>query len=235
MKIAIVTGVTSGIGKAIALRLHKKGMRVVGCARRRERLEALTLKLGENFTPVVCDLRNEDDIKTLFEKAKSLGQLSLLVNNAGVGYDTGLIKGESEKWRAMLELNVLALSICTREAIALMGNEGHIVHISSMAAHRIPPGSGMYSATKYAVRALTEALRQELRENNSRIRVSSISPGYVRTEFHNTFNGRDDVDHYAGKEVLESEDVANALEYLLSQPEHVQVHDVLMRSTSQKT
>ena len=163
----------------------------------------------------------------------------MLVNNAGVGRRSPLMSGSSEDWREMLDLNVLSLLISTREALADMsrGDRGHVIHISSMSAHRVPSGGGVYSATKHAVRALTEALRLELREAESKIRVSSISPGFVETEFASVFN-RDPqagVETYGRFKVLSSEDVVETLLYVLGAPGHVQVHDVLVRPRDQPT
>src|SRR5690606_9265725 len=105
------------------------------------------------------------------------------------------------------------------------------LHFSSMSAHRVPPGSGVYGATKYAVRALTEALRKELREAGSPIRVSSVSPGLTETEFHLDFFGSEAQarDNYAALRVLDAADVVEAVRYALSQPPHVEVHDILVR------
>ena len=130
--------------------------------------------------------------------------------------------------------------MCTREAVADMrrrGDDGHVVHVSSMAAHRVPPGSGMYSASKYAVRALTEALRQELRAAGSQIRVGAVSPGFVETEFAARYSKSDEAaqETYGQFKVLEPGDVAEAVKYLLSTPPHVQVHDILMRPRDQPT
>src|SRR5207237_2939991 len=111
--------------------------------------------------------------------------VDLLVNNAGLGRVAPLGSAPTERWREMFEVNVLGLCIATREAIQDMerrGVAGHVVHVSSMAGHRVPgPDSGFYAATKFAVRALTEALRRELRERKSAIRVTAISPGHVHT------------------------------------------------------
>jgi NADP-dependent 3-hydroxy acid dehydrogenase YdfG len=139
----------------------------------------------------------------------------------------------------MLELNVLALCICTREAVTDMrtrGDDGHVIHIASMASHRVPPGSGVYSASKFAVRSLIEGLRLELRALGSDIRVGAISPGYVETEFAKNY-AHGDVEHaqrtYSQFKVLEPDDIARTIVHMLEAPAHVQIHDVLMRATRQ--
>ena len=239
---ALVTGASSGIGRAIAVALAHHGMRVVLAARRADRLAALEQELtqtGAEVLSVVADLRDETQILSLFEQTRRrFGGVDVLINNAGLGHKAPLMSADTELWREMLELNVLALCICTREAVKDMqarGAAGYVIHISSMAAHRVPPGSGVYAGSKFAVRALTEALRQELRDANSPIRVSAISPGYVETEFAAQYNKSEEAARqtYGRHKVLEADDIAAAVVYLLSQPEHVQVHDVLMRATEQ--
>ena len=240
---ALVTGASSGIGRAIAESLAHCGMNVAVCARRRERLDELAKALAGApgaILPLVCDLRDEAAIQATFAAVRDrFGGVDVMINNAGLGHAAPLTRGSTEAWREMLEVNVLALCVCTREAIADMRrrgvDDGHVIHISSMAAHRVPQGSGVYSASKYAVRALTEALRQELREAKSRIRVTAISPGFVETEFAAHFHQSDEAASktYGRHKCLEDRDVAAAVVYALSQPPHVQVHDVLMRPTEQ--
>lgn len=241
--VAAITGASSGIGTAIANRLAADGYNLALCARRRQRLAELADKLSlqhdiEVLTQAV-DLRDEAGILSWFGAiATRFKRLDVLINNAGLGYKESLTSGSTEKWRETLDVNVIALSICTREAIKLMrdrGNDqGHIVHISSMSGHRVP-GSGMYSASKFAVRALTEGLRQELRTNGSAIRISSISPGFVETEFAEKYSGsREQAQQvYSQFPVLQPTDIANAISYVLSQPNYVQVHDILLRPTHQ--
>ena len=144
----------------------------------------------------------------------------------------------AQTWREMLEVNVLGLCVCTREAAADMlarKSDGHIVHVSSMAAHRVPPGSGVYSATKFAVRSLTESLRQELRALGSSIRITSVSPGFVETEFAEVYSGSEEEARavYSQYPMLQASDIAESVWYAISQPAHVQVHDILMRPTQQ--
>jgi NADP-dependent 3-hydroxy acid dehydrogenase YdfG len=239
--VAAITGASSGIGRAIAYRLAQDGYDLALAARRQDQLQALQQDLSAfpgNVLIQSVDLRQEDQILDWFAVIQARwGRLEVLVNNAGLGYQASLISGSTEAWRETLEVNVLALCICTREAIRLMqaqGDRGHIVHMGSMSGHRVP-GSGVYSASKFAVRALTEGLRQELRAANSRIRISAISPGYVETEFAEKYHRSAEQAQvvYSQFPVLQPVDVANAVAYVLSQPAHVQVHDLLVRPTEQ--
>jgi NADP-dependent 3-hydroxy acid dehydrogenase YdfG len=214
-------------------------MRVATCARRSDRLDALKAEVGDAITPLVVDLRDEAAVVGMFADIRDrLGGVDVLVNNAGLGHKAPLLSGETALWREMLEVNILALCVCTREAIADMrrrDTDGHVIHISSMAAHRVPPGSGVYSATKYAVRSLTESLRQELRGAGSPIRISSISPGFVETEFAERYHKSAEAaaKTYLRYKVLDADDVTRAVTFVLGQPAHAQVHDLLLRPTEQ--
>ncbi len=241
-RVALVTGASAGIGAAVAERLARDGMKVAMCARRIDRLETLRKSIGGlDVLPISADLRQEADIAAMFERIREeWGGVDVLVNNAGLGHDAPLTSGKTDDWREMLDVNVLALLVCTREAVSDMrrrGDDGHVIHISSMAAHRVPPGSGVYSATKYAVRSLTEGLRQELRALESRIRVTAISPGFVETEFAAKYHKSEDValETYSRYKVLESEDIADAVSWSLLGPPHMQVHDILIRPRDQKS
>ncbi|MBT9314110.1 SDR family NAD(P)-dependent oxidoreductase [Leptothoe spongobia] len=243
--VAAVTGASSGIGTAIATRLAADGYDLALCARRQQRLTDLASKLSQEYDIEVLthtvDLRDEAKILEWFSAiATRFKGLDVLVNNAGLGYKESLTSGTTDKWRETLDVNVIALCICTREAIKLMRDfgkdQGHVVHISSMSGHRVP-GSGMYSASKFAVRALTEGLRQELRAANSAIRISAISPGFVETEFAEKYSGSLEQAHqvYSQFPILQPQDIANAIGYVLSQPDYVQVHDILVRPTQQSS
>lgn len=241
-QVALVTGASSGIGEAIARRLAAAGYRLAICARRQERLDQLAADLraaGAKVLTQPADLRHEPDMLKLFQTIRDTwGGVDVLINNAGLGHQESLMSGKTEAWREMLEVNVLALCVCTREAIQDMqrqGDSGHIVHISSMSAHRVPAGSGVYSATKFAVRSLTEGLRQELRAAGSAIRVSAISPGFVETEFAEKYHQSPEKANevYGQFPVLQPDDIAAAVWYALSQPDYVQVHDILVRPTLQ--
>ena len=243
---ALVTGASSGIGEGIAMAFAKRGMRVAIAARRVARLEALAAHLkqagAEDVLILPLDMRDTGAVEKAFVELKNTwGEgVDVLVNNAGLGLDEPLMNGETEAWRTMLEVNVLGLAVATREALAQMnesGTAGHIIHISSMASYRVNPGSGMYSATKHAVRALTEGLRKELRAAGSPIRVSAISPGFVATEFAQVYHGSEEKAEqvYGRFDVLQVEDICRTLTYILDSPPHMEVHDVLLRPTDQET
>ncbi|KAJ8878079.1 hypothetical protein PR048_022543 [Dryococelus australis] len=177
---------------------------------------------------VKADLTKEGDILAAFQWVKdNLGGVDVLVNNAGMAPNNNLTDGNTSVWKQLLDLNVLALSICTREAIKSMKergvNDGHVVHINSIAGHSVITFSGfyMYSATKHAVTALTEGLRKELVQEKSNIRVTSVSPGSVDTDALRGANLPEDMLKAMPK--LLPEDIADAVVYALSAPAHVQV------------
>ncbi|CAG2168672.1 unnamed protein product [Oppiella nova] len=246
-RVALVTGSSVGIGRAISASLVEHGLKVVGCARNINQLNELEAelsakKLKGSFKGIKCDLRRESDIKSMFEEIKStFGRIDICINNAGLAKDAPLISGDTEFWREMLDVNVTALSICTRESIQLMQtnniSDGHIIHVSSMSGHRIVPSSAthFYGATKFAVRALAEGLRQELRAINSGIRITLVSPGMVETEFavRLTNSKEKGFDPYADTPCIKAEDISQIVVNILQMPAHVEINDVLVRPTFQ--
>uniref|UniRef100_H2YGD0 Dehydrogenase/reductase SDR family member 11 n=1 Tax=Ciona savignyi TaxID=51511 RepID=H2YGD0_CIOSA len=179
-----------------------------------------------------------------FVKEK-FGSIHVLVNNAGLAhFAASLLAGKTELWKDMLDVNVLALSICTREAIQLMKasnvDNGHIFNISSVAGHVISSMAPFYSCTKFAVKALTEGLRQELRAVESHIRVTSISPGAVLTDFGfrpYVFSLRNLNPRYNSStfpihvDMLKSDDIADTVVFALQAPPHVDVNEIIVRPT----
>jgi NADP-dependent 3-hydroxy acid dehydrogenase YdfG len=239
---ALVTGGSRGIGAAVTARLLAEGMRVVSCSRRQGAVADILAEAdpaGEHSLAVAVDVREEASVQAAFAAARDrFGGVDVLINNAGLGHAAPLAAGTVEEWREMLEVNLLGLCICTREALADMrarGGFGQIVHIGSMAGQRVPAGAGLYAATKHAVRALTESLRIELREAGDNIRIGEICPGFVETGFaaHYMKSEEKAREIYSQFKVLEADDVAEAVVYMLSCPPHVQVHDILMRPTEQ--
>ncbi|PNF16600.1 Dehydrogenase/reductase SDR family member 11 [Cryptotermes secundus] len=240
-RVAVVTGASAGIGAAIAKELVKKGLKVVGLARRVERIEELAASLKSapgKLHALKCDVTKESEVQAAFKWIKTnLGGVDILINNAGAAYNSKLITGPVENWRRILDLNVLALSVCTKEALESMKekgvDDGHIVHINSVAGHRIPTSgmsTNMYWASKHAVTLLTEGLRQELVAEKSKIRVTSVSPGVVETEFiAATGSEVDPKQIYSSFPHLEAKDVADAVLYVLGVPPHVQIHELTIK------
>ncbi|XP_031332063.1 farnesol dehydrogenase-like [Photinus pyralis] len=235
-KVAVVTGASSGIGASIATHLVNSGLLVVGVARRKDHLEELQKKLGEKFSAVFADVGNEKDVFRLFSWiTQNIGVVHVLVNCAGVFRPKGLLDGETSDWVETFDTNVVGLCVVTREAVTIMranGVDGHIVHISGLAGHYVVPLPYMnvYSASKFGVRALTETLRQELIASGSKIKVSSVSPGFVLSEMT---SGEGAICYQDGTSILAPEDVAEAVLYVLGSPAHVQVHELIIRPVGQ--
>ncbi|KAF5272817.1 hypothetical protein FQA39_LY07844 [Lamprigera yunnana] len=242
-KVAIVTGASAGCGEAIATALVDSGMQVVGLARREEKLNELSRRLNKSgksgkFHPVKCDITNENDIKNAFQWVKNnLKEVHVLVNNAGIGKPLGLLSGKPSDWLDILKTNVLGLSIATQQAVNDMiqkKNDGHVIHISSVLGHYVArvPNSNMYPASKFAVTALTETLRQELNQIGSKIKITSISPGPVDSEFQKATTATSNEEweqFFTQLPKLQPEDVADAVIYVLSTPPHVQVQELMIR------
>jgi NADP-dependent 3-hydroxy acid dehydrogenase YdfG len=236
VKVAWVTGASSGIGAAVVRRLHADGYHVMGIARRADRLQALANELQPAPWVEVCDVTDETAVRRAFTRLVARwGVPDVVVSSAGAGHGASLLEGTVSDWRTILEVNVLALALCSRlaaEAMLEHGQAGTIVHISSMSGHRVPAHAGMYAASKFAVQALTEGLRLELRERGSTIRVASISPGTVQTRFG---LDPDEPDRERDYPLLQAEDVADAVMYVVNAPPHVDVGDVKLRPTGQSS
>ncbi|KAK7864239.1 hypothetical protein R5R35_009509 [Gryllus longicercus] len=252
-RVAMVTGASAGIGAAIAYQLQDVGMNVVALARGVDKIpgavEAARSEAAGRGRSVAakaaapgkllcraCDVQREADITAAFAWAKeALGGVDVLVNCAGLAGDTRLLDTNTSDWKKVLDINVLGLSICTREAIQQMRargvDDGHVVHISSVCGHIMPflPEWSMYHASKHAVRVLTEGLRKELVAAKSRIRVTEVSPGMVRTSFLNETRSANPEEWYAQRAHLFPEDVADAVLYALGTPPHVQIHEIMIK------
>lgn len=239
-KVAVITGASSGIGEATAEALAAEGAIVVAAARREERLEDLKQRVEDTGTRVMtvqCDVTDEEQAHDLIRKAnEEFGHVDILVNNAGVMPLSRIEKGLSDQWRQMFDVNVLGLLYVTDAAIQVMKRQGsgHIVNISSVAGRRSNPTTGVYSGTKYAVNAISEALRGELVEYG--IRVTIVEPGAVATELTNHITDEEvleGVKEMANMEHLESEDIANAVAYAVTQPRRVNVNEILIMPIEQ--
>lgn len=228
-KTALVTGASSGIGRAISSQLLDAGATVLGLCRD-------TSKLPDGVQPIACDLSDSTQIDSVF---KSLTHLDILINNAGLALLSRISDGNPADWETMWRLNVQALTICSQKALALFPEAGgQIVNTSSMSGHRVPATGGFYSPTKFAVRAITDALRSELRADDNPTRIATVSPGYVDTPLLDYyFKGREDqlAQTRASIRMLQPEDVAAAVLHILQTPLHVEITDIQMRSVDQKS
>jgi NADP-dependent 3-hydroxy acid dehydrogenase YdfG len=227
--VLLITGASSGIGAATARRASKAGYRLVLGARREDRLNELTGELGgaERAIGVRCDVTDWDDDQALAKAAlDSFGRIDAVLANAGFGAKRGFLEESPEHWRSMVLTNVLGVALTIRATLPhlLERGTGHYVLTSSVAGRRTLPGS-LYSATKWSVTAMGEALRSELRQmhDNAGIRVTLIEPGMTDTEF---FDDRPE-------NALADDDIARTVMFALSEPDHVDINEILVRPTSQ--
>jgi NADP-dependent 3-hydroxy acid dehydrogenase YdfG len=227
--VLLITGASSGIGAATARRAAETGYRLVLAARREDRLRELADELGgaQRAIAVRCDVSDWEDDQALAQAAlDSFGRLDAVFANAGFGAQRGFLEESVEHWRSMVLTNVLGTALTIRATLPhlLERGSGHYLITSSVAGRRVLPGS-LYSATKWAVTAIGEALRSELRQmhDTTGIRVTLIEPGMTDTEF---FDRRP-------QNALADDDLARAAIYALSQPEHVDVNEILIRPSSQ--
>ena len=187
---------------------------------------------------IFADISNPESVGEAFAKTQEhFGRLDILINNAGLAYLSPISTGDPEKWKSMWQINVHALGLCSQQALKLFPpSGGHILNISSLSGHRVPPTGGFYAATKFAVRAMTEALRSELKLVNSATRISSISPGFVDTPLlDHYFAGREEQLAQTRAEVnmLTPQNIAATALHILSAPPGVEINDVLLRSSEQ--
>ncbi|XP_071106735.1 dehydrogenase/reductase SDR family member 11-like [Haliotis cracherodii] len=248
-RVALVTGASAGIGAGLVKALVKHGMKVVGCARNVDNIQKLADELKNEpgtVKAVRCDVSKEEDVLAMFKMIRAdpdLGGVDVCINNAGLAHDDTLLTGRTTQWREMVDVNVLGVCMCTREAFQSMQerkvDDGHIIVLNSMSGHRVLPRSGthFYSATKFAVTGIVEGLRQELRELKSGIRVTSISPGLVETEFSYRMMKDDEKAKaiYSMIPCLQVDDITSTVIFALQSPKHMEVNDVLIRPTAQSS
>ncbi|MFC4640166.1 SDR family oxidoreductase [Deinococcus hohokamensis] len=240
-RVALVTGASSGIGAATALALARSGAAVALVARRQDRLEDLARTIREDggqAAVIAADLAQPEQARGAVMRAVAeLGGLDILVNNAGLMLLGPVAGADPTDWHRMMDLNVLALMHLTQAALGPMKQRqrGHIVNISSVSGRGASPTSAGYSATKWAVGGFSEGLRQEVRLD--RIRVTVIEPGVVATELTDHITHQDTKTSYESRirtmTPLEAEDIAAAVVYATTQPERVNVNEILIRPLDQ--
>ena len=228
-KTLLVTGASSGIGRALCQLLVERGANVLGVTRRPSALH-------EEVSPIQADLSRREEVSAVFQ---GLGRIDALVNCAGVGYLSRIVDGNPADWEEMWRVNVMALALCCQLSLKhFPASGGRIVNVSSMSGHSVPPSGGFFAATKFGVRAVTDALRAELRASNLPVQVACVSPGVVDTPLLDQyFRGREESlsQTRAATRMLDPEDVAWAILGILEAPFHVEISDILIRSAQQRS
>lgn len=239
-KVVVLTGASSGIGKATAKLLAQQGAKVVLAARREDRLKEIVgeiVQAGGEASPFKADVVSPEDMKKLAEFALTkYGRIDVLVNNAGIMPVSRLNELRVHEWDQMIDVNIKGVLYGIAAVLPSMRERqsGHIINVASVAGHTVSPASAVYSATKFAVRAITEGLRQE-ESASSRIRATVISPGITETELMNTVTSPE-VQAMAAhlKDMsIPPERIAGAIAYAIDMPEDTGVNEIVIRPTLQ--
>ncbi|WMI68747.1 SDR family NAD(P)-dependent oxidoreductase [Mangrovimonas sp. YM274] len=238
-KTALITGATSGIGRATAHIFAKNGIQLVLCGRRQERLDTIeeALKKETNVITLNFDVRDKEaTLNAIASLPEDFKNIDILINNAGNAHGLDPIQtGSLDDWDAMMDINVKGLLYVSKAVIPGMTERksGHIINIGSSAGKEVYPKGNVYCGSKHAVLAITEGMRIDL--NQFGIKVSAVNPGMVETEFSQVrFKGDPVADTvYKGFEALQAEDIAEIIYFVVSRPAHVNVADLLIFPTAQ--
>lgn len=238
-KVIVITGASSGLGEAAARRLARDGAKIVLGARRIERLQSLAKELSLGLDAAVpTDVTQHEQVRHLVDHAvKKHGRIDVLINNAGLMPHSPLERAKLEDWNRMIDVNIKGVLYGIAAALPHMKAQksGHIVSVSSVAGHLVRPGSAVYAATKHAVRVISEGLRQEVKPYN--IRSTIISPGAVATELADSITEPDvaaGVREFYKRVAISAESFASMVAFAISQPEDVDINEILFRPTSQE-
>ncbi|MBN8234605.1 SDR family oxidoreductase [Halobacillus kuroshimensis] len=237
---AVITGASSGIGKAIAHSLAEQGAHVVLAARRAERLQELADEITSQYhveaKVVETDVTKREDVENLVKETKdAFGRLDIFINNAGVMLLSFLKNDHVDEWEQMVDVNIKGVLYGIHAGLPVMleQDSGHIINVSSVAGHEVFPSSTVYSATKYAVKALSMGMEKELAKTG--VRVTNISPGAVETELTDHITDGEVLDMFKDRSMqpLEAADIANAVSYAVTQPKSVNVNEIIVRPLHQ--
>ena len=240
-KVVVITGASSGLGEATARHLSTHGARVVLGARRAARIQALAGELlgrGGSALAVATDVTDRAQVRRLVEAAvESYGRIDVMINNAGLMPLSPLDRLQVEEWDRMIDVNLKGVLYGIAAALPHMQRQraGHIINVSSVAGHKVRAGGAVYAATKHAVRALSEGLRQEVKPYN--IRTTVISPGVVASELPDSATAPDvaaTLQKMYADLAIPADAFARAVAYAMSQPEDVDVNEILFRPTRQE-
>jgi len=240
-KVVVITGASSGLGEATARLLCAQGASVVLGARRADRIRSLAEELtgrGGKALAAATDVTDRAQVKRLVDAAvQAYRRIDVMINNAGLMPQSLLERLKIDEWDRMIDVNIKGVLYGIAAALPYMKQQkaGHIINVSSVAGHKVGPGSAVYAATKYAVRALSEGLRQEVKPYN--IRTTVISPGAVATELPNSSTDPDVAERlrkFYGEFAIPADSFARAVAFAMSQPDEVDVNEILFRPTRQE-
>jgi NADP-dependent 3-hydroxy acid dehydrogenase YdfG len=240
-KVVVITGASSGLGEATARLLSAQGAAVVLGARRVDRIQALANELtasGGKALAVETDVTQRDQVQRLVDAAvETYGRIDVIINNAGLMPQSMLERLKVDEWDRMIDVNIKGVLYGIAAALPHMQQQksGQIINVSSVAGHKVGPGGAVYSATKHAVRALSEGLRQEVKPYN--IRTTVISPGAVATELPNTVTDAavaERINKLYEEVAIPADSFARAVAFAMSQPEDVDINEILFRPTRQE-
>ncbi|MBN2689454.1 MAG: SDR family NAD(P)-dependent oxidoreductase [Gammaproteobacteria bacterium] len=241
-KVVLITGASSGIGRATAKLFARHHAKVIACARREDKLITLAEEIKRenqhNIEYFVLDVRKRESVQTALDDLLRKEQhIDILVNNAGLSQGLDAIQnGDIDDWERMIDTNIKGLLYVTRAIIPSMvtREQGHIINIGSISGHEVYPNGGVYCSTKFAVNALTKGLRYDL--SGTGVKVSTIDPGMLDTEFSIVrFHGdeRRANEVYKGMTPLKAEDVADAILYCATRPKHVNIDEMILTPLDQ--
>jgi NADP-dependent 3-hydroxy acid dehydrogenase YdfG len=240
-KVIVITGASSGLGEAAAKYLSAKGAIVALGARRIERIQSLAEQINNNggkALAIATDVTQVEQVKALVDAAvKTYGRIDVIINNAGLMPQSPLDRLKIEEWNQMIDVNIKGVLYGIAAALPYMKEQraGHIINVSSVAGHKVRAGGAVYSATKHAVRVITEGLRQEVKPYN--IRTTIISPGAVDTELPNTISEPDvakNMKQFYQDIAVPADSFARVVYFALSQPQDVDINEILYRPTKQE-
>jgi NADP-dependent 3-hydroxy acid dehydrogenase YdfG len=240
-KVVVITGASSGLGEATARLLSAGGAAVALGARRADRLKALASEISDNggkALAVATDVTSRDQVKALVEQVVArFGRIDVMINNAGLMPQAPLERLKVDEWDRMIDVNIKGVLYGIAAALPHMQRQkaGHFINVSSVAGHRIGPGFAVYAATKHAVRALSEGLRQEVKPYN--IRTTVISPGAVATELPGGISDTETAERvrtFYSQVAVPADSFARVVAFAMSQPENVDINEILYRPTRQE-
>jgi NADP-dependent 3-hydroxy acid dehydrogenase YdfG len=240
-KVIVITGASSGLGEATARHLSQQGANVVLGARRADRIRSLADELnskGGKALAVVTDVTQYEQVKALVDAAvQTYGRIDVIINNAGLMPQSPLDRLKIDEWNQMIDVNIKGVLYGIAAALPYMKEQksGHIINVSSVAGHKVRAGGAVYSATKHAVRIISEGLRQEVKAYN--LRTTIISPGAVDTELPNTISEPDvaeNIQRFYKDYAIPADSFARTVAFAISQPDEVDINEILYRPTRQE-